>query len=365
MASVRVTGGTIERRGLLTEQRRGGALYSAEDKAPSPSGSSGVVNITTDVSCFAGGTATGGVDHYTLGDGTEGHEKELLMCGTGEAVIDYNGTATRITLTEPDDRVGLVFIEGKWRQMRNTASAEAVAAGDPHYASHDITHTSELPIVSGERALGAGDGVVVDGDETVAFGVFASATGSRSVAIGVTAETGGDNAVAVGTFAQANADATIAIGWDAAATETFAIAIGQGSEASANSGIAFGVDADANGVASLGIGLDAVANAGWDIAIGASAFGGGGVPDVFDGSIVIGANSECRATTGVILGPNLQLASNQDNCTRLGGSGALILPLGTTAQRTSGATEGMIRFNTDLAELEYYDGSTWKQVATA
>ena len=37
------------------------------------------------------------------------------------------------------------------------------------------------------------------------------------------------------------------------------------------------------------------------------------------------------------------------------------LPTGTTAQRPSGAT-GQMRFNTTLADLEFYDGSSWRVV---
>lgn len=40
-------------------------------------------------------------------------------------------------------------------------------------------------------------------------------------------------------------------------------------------------------------------------------------------------------------------------------TGALMLPRGTTAQRPSPAQTGMIRFNTTLAETEFYNGTTW------
>jgi hypothetical protein len=42
-------------------------------------------------------------------------------------------------------------------------------------------------------------------------------------------------------------------------------------------------------------------------------------------------------------------------------TGALYLPVGTTAQRPTGAT-GKFRFNTDLGVLEYYNGSAWYSV---
>ena len=40
-------------------------------------------------------------------------------------------------------------------------------------------------------------------------------------------------------------------------------------------------------------------------------------------------------------------------------SGGLIIPDGTTAQRSSTATRGEVRFNTSLSTYEGYDGSNW------
>lgn len=40
--------------------------------------------------------------------------------------------------------------------------------------------------------------------------------------------------------------------------------------------------------------------------------------------------------------------------------GAIAIPAGNTAQRSQNPIAGMIRFNTDNAILEGYDGSSWK-----
>jgi hypothetical protein len=40
-------------------------------------------------------------------------------------------------------------------------------------------------------------------------------------------------------------------------------------------------------------------------------------------------------------------------------TGALRIPVGTTAQRPTVATAGMIRFNTTLSSTEFYNGTTW------
>jgi hypothetical protein len=42
-----------------------------------------------------------------------------------------------------------------------------------------------------------------------------------------------------------------------------------------------------------------------------------------------------------------------------GGSGALALPVGTTAQRPATPATGMWRFNSTTNGLEYYNGSSW------
>lgn len=44
-------------------------------------------------------------------------------------------------------------------------------------------------------------------------------------------------------------------------------------------------------------------------------------------------------------------------------TGNLDLPAGTTAQRPSTPSEGMIRYNTTLAETEYYDGTDWRSIS--
>lgn len=45
------------------------------------------------------------------------------------------------------------------------------------------------------------------------------------------------------------------------------------------------------------------------------------------------------------------------------GTGAIIVPIGTTTQRPASPTTGMIRFNSDLAVFEGYDGSGWKALS--
>ena len=48
----------------------------------------------------------------------------------------------------------------------------------------------------------------------------------------------------------------------------------------------------------------------------------------------------------------------------VGGSGAIKIPVGTTAQRPTSPAAGMLRFNTDTLKLEYYNGTSWNISAT-
>ena len=43
---------------------------------------------------------------------------------------------------------------------------------------------------------------------------------------------------------------------------------------------------------------------------------------------------------------------------KAGGTGGLIIPIGTTAQRE--AQQGVIRYNTTTSKFEGYDGAAWR-----
>ena len=58
--------------------------------------------------------------------------------------------------------------------------------------------------------------------------------------------------------------------------------------------------------------------------------------------------------TGALIGINDTL--------QFGGTGQVILPVGTTAQRSAAPYSGMIRYNTSFAQFEGYSGSSWSQV---
>ena len=48
----------------------------------------------------------------------------------------------------------------------------------------------------------------------------------------------------------------------------------------------------------------------------------------------------------------------------VGGTAAIKIPVGTTAQRPASPVAGMMRFNTDASKVEYYNGTSWGVAAT-
>jgi hypothetical protein len=75
------------------------------------------------------------------------------------------------------------------------------------------------------------------------------------------------------------------------------------------------------------------------------------------GSILLGAN--LTSTTG-----NLTLNA-YSNVVNMGfNTGALIAPIGTTAQRPTNLVNGMVRWNTTTTAYEVYTGSTWVNLLT-
>lgn len=45
------------------------------------------------------------------------------------------------------------------------------------------------------------------------------------------------------------------------------------------------------------------------------------------------------------------------------GTNGFVIPVGNTAQRPSPASQGTVRFNNQLARIEYYDGTEWDVIA--
>jgi len=59
-----------------------------------------------------------------------------------------------------------------------------------------------------------------------------------------------------------------------------------------------------------------------------------------------------------ITGPLIGL----DSTVAFGGTGQIVLPVGTTAQRSASPYAGMIRYNSTFAQYEGYSGGSWSQI---
>ena len=59
------------------------------------------------------------------------------------------------------------------------------------------------------------------------------------------------------------------------------------------------------------------------------------------------------------------LASKSVTSGIFGGTGAITLPAGTTAQEPSSPVQGMLRFNTSTSQFEGYNGTAWASVGGA
>ncbi len=63
----------------------------------------------------------------------------------------------------------------------------------------------------------------------------------------------------------------------------------------------------------------------------------------------------------IVIDPIAGITFPDNSTARTGGAtptGAFQLPIGTTAQRPTSPTSGMIRFNTTLSYVEYYNSNT-------
>jgi hypothetical protein len=78
------------------------------------------------------------------------------------------------------------------------------------------------------------------------------------------------------------------------------------------------------------------------------------------GTVTASALAPNSVTTNAIA-PGAVVAADLD-VTNLNGTGAMILPLGTTAQRPAIPAIGQLRYNSTIGLMEYYDGSIWQTV---
>jgi hypothetical protein len=67
--------------------------------------------------------------------------------------------------------------------------------------------------------------------------------------------------------------------------------------------------------------------------------------------------------TSVTANANISIDPNGTGTFIIVGTNGFVMPVGNTAQRPSPASAGTLRFNSDYARIEYYDGAEWDVVA--
>ena len=78
------------------------------------------------------------------------------------------------------------------------------------------------------------------------------------------------------------------------------------------------------------------------------------------GSAVLGNLTVSNTTISTSLGNgNITLTSTGTGLVTIAGTAGIIVPAGNTAQRPNPPTTSTLRVNTELTQLEYYDGSNW------
>ena len=76
-----------------------------------------------------------------------------------------------------------------------------------------------------------------------------------------------------------------------------------------------------------------------------------------NGSSLTGIPTPTLSSLGITNHDQLTVAANGD--VTIGGTGAITVPAGTTAQRPTSPVAGMVRRNTSHNEMEFYDGTNW------
>ena len=96
------------------------------------------------------------------------------------------------------------------------------------------------------------------------------------------------------------------------------------------------------------------------------ATGGSAISNVVDdttpqlgGALDVNGQSITSVSNG-----DITIAPNGTGTTIVSSTTGLVLPVGTTAQRSGSASQGELRYNSDNTKLEVYDGSSWTNIKT-
>lgn len=277
----------------------------------------------------------------------------LIESNAGGGTVTQINTAKSIT-GGPITGTGTIELVGDEESPANNRYYGTDSAGNRGFFSATNLNPyilyDENPTVTS-----SGNTVSID---SIAIGVNNTASGEDSIALGKQNNVTGKGAIAIGQPGPA--------GIGAIAEGNFSMALSSGAYSVGESSVA--IMGTSNGGRSVALGFGATAQSFGEVTVG-------GYPTSYLGSTTDWVETDRIFNVGV--GPQARFAkdaftilkngnvgigdSNPAFKLSIGGVGAMLPPLGTTAERPSTVVPGLVRFNTTLDVYEYVDnGDNWK-----
>jgi hypothetical protein len=285
-----------------------------------------VLGAVTGYQTFLAAVGSGNTCYYTIYNvGTNEWEVGIGTVGTGtlsrDTVLASSNTGSLVNFSAGDKDVFLTYPAEK--------SVYEDAAGAVSLGALSVTSLTDSGLTSG-RVTFAGTGGLLQDDSDLTFdGTTLSAAGFSGPLNG----TVGATTPNTGAFTTATATTGNITTVNATTVDTTNIEV---TTLKAKDGTAAGSIADSTGIVTLNSSV-----------LTTTDINGGSI----DGT-TIGAASAAAATVTV-------LTATSDSS--FDSTGAVKLPVGTTAQQPTGAN-GKIRFNSDIGKYEGYAGSSWSSL---
>ena len=290
------------------------------------------------------------------GDGNTGLGNSALRANT----TGYGNTATGESALKANTTGFFNSAYGQAAMEFSTTGYNNTAIGEAAMNSNTTGFSNAALGLGAMKSNTTGSNNIAMGDASM----FSNTTASDNVAIGSAAlrtNIIGNTNIAIGNAALFNntASSNVAIGkfaGTANTTGTDNIYIGNDTGLGATTG---------NGNTFLGDNTGPTMLSGsYNTFIGKNANSTAGT---FNNAVAIGYNASVGASNAMVLGGsgadavNVGIGTSTPAATLDMGSrtDAVIVPKGTTAQRPASPQTGMLRYNTSLGRMEYYNGTTW------